>query len=47
MVDDKGLIGDILASSRYYRRGRSLLYEDDFGKYFQKILVRLTKKANI
>ncbi len=44
MVDDKGLIGDILASSRYYRRGRSLLYEDDFGKYFQKILVRLTKK---
>ncbi|QEN08194.1 hypothetical protein EXM22_09415 [Oceanispirochaeta crateris] len=43
MVDDKGLIGDILASSRYYRRGRSIIYEDDFGKYFQKILVRLSK----
>ena len=44
MINDKGLIGDILSSSRYYRRGRSLFYEEDFGKYFQKILVRLSKE---
>lgn len=42
-VDDRGIIGDILASSRYYRRSRSLMYEDDFGKYFQKINIRLNK----
>jgi hypothetical protein len=40
-VNDRQIIGDILASSRYYRRGRSLAYEDDFGKYFQTINIKI------
>lgn len=43
-VKEKAIIGDVLASSRYYRRSRALAYEDDFGKCFQNISVRLTKK---
>lgn len=42
-VTDRQVIGDILASSRYYRRSRALAYEDDFGKYLQTINVRLDK----
>lgn len=40
-VSEKGIVGDILASRRFYRRARSVAYEDDFGKYFQTIDVRL------
>lgn len=42
-VREKGIIGDVLASSRYYRRSRSLAYEDDFGKYFQDLDLKLEK----
>ena len=42
-VKEKGIIGDILASSRYYRRSRPLAYEDDFAKYFQEINIKLDK----
>jgi hypothetical protein len=34
-------VGDVLASSRFYRRSRPIVFEDDFGKYFQKIVVKL------
>lgn len=40
-VSEKGIIGDVLASHRFYRRARPIAYEDDFGKYFQTIDVRL------
>ena len=40
-VREKGIIGDVLASSRYYRRSRALAYEDDFGKYFQDLNLKL------
>jgi len=40
-VKEKGIIGDILASSRFYRRSRALAYEDDFGKYFQDLNLKL------
>jgi hypothetical protein len=40
-VSEKGIVGDILASRRFYRRARSVAYEDDFGKYFQTIDIRL------
>lgn len=39
-VGEKGIIGDILASRRFYRRARPVTYEDDFGKYYQSISVR-------
>jgi uncharacterized protein DUF6119 len=42
-VSDKGIVGDVLASRRFYRRSRSLAYEDDFGKFFQKIGTKLRK----
>jgi hypothetical protein len=40
-VKEKGIIGDVLASSRYYRRARALAYEDDFGKYFQNLDLKI------
>lgn len=40
-VDEKGIVGDILASRRFYRRALPVAYEDDFGKYFQSISVPL------
>jgi len=41
-VAEKGIVGDILASRRFYRRPRPAAYEDDFGKYYQNIDVLLT-----
>lgn len=41
-IKEKGIIGDVLASSRFYRKARALAYEDDFGKYFQNINIKLT-----
>lgn len=40
-VQERQLVGDVLASSRFYRRARALAFEDLFGKFFQKINVRL------
>jgi len=40
-VAERGIIGDVLASRRFYRRARPIAYEDDFGKYYQVIDVRL------
>jgi len=40
-VADRGIIGNVLASIRFYRKGRHLSGEEDFGKYFQKVHVRL------
>ena len=40
-VAEKGIVGDVLASRRFYRRARPIAYEDDFGKYYQTIDVRL------
>jgi hypothetical protein len=42
-VSDKGIMGDILASRRFYRFARPIFYEDNFGKYYQGIEVRLSK----
>jgi hypothetical protein len=39
-VAEKGIVGDILASRRFYRRDRPVAYEDDFGKYFQGLDIR-------
>ena len=39
-VAEKGIIGDILSSRRFYRRARSFAYEHDFGKYYQNIDAR-------
>lgn len=36
-IEEKGIIGDILASRRFYRRARPIAYEDDFGKYYRTI----------
>jgi hypothetical protein len=36
-ISEKGIVGDILASRRFYRWARPLTYEEDFGKYYQKI----------
>jgi hypothetical protein len=41
-VADKGIIGDILASRRFYRFARPVSYEEDFGRYYQDIEVRLS-----
>lgn len=43
-VKEKAVIGDVLASSRYYRRSRALAYEDDFGKCFQNISIRIIEQ---
>ncbi len=40
-INEKGIVGDVLASSRFYRKSRPIIFEDDFGKYFQKIVVKL------
>lgn len=40
-VGEKGIVGDILASRRFYRRARPMAYEDDFAKYYQNIDIRL------
>jgi|GEM_PF-3039714 len=36
-IEEKGIIGDILASRRFYRKARAMAYEDDFGKYYENI----------
>lgn len=41
-LTEKGIVGDILASHRYYRWPRPVAYEDDFGRYFQGINTQLT-----
>lgn len=40
-VDEKAIIGDILASVRYYRHPRRLDQEDDFGKILKRLSVTL------
>ncbi len=40
-ISEKGIIGDILASRRFYKKARSIVYEDDFGKYYQNIDARI------
>ena len=40
-ISERGIIGDVLASRRFYRRARPIAYEDDFGKYYKAIDVRL------
>jgi hypothetical protein len=38
-VAERRIIGDVLASQRFYRRARPVAYEDNFGKYYQNINV--------
>ena len=42
-VKEKAVIGDVLASNRFYRRARSLAFEDEFGKFFQDISLKVSK----
>jgi hypothetical protein len=43
-VNEKTVIGDVLASNRFYRRARSLAFEDDFGKFFQGFNLKISKQ---
>jgi hypothetical protein len=43
-VLDKGILGDVLADKRSYRRSRPLAYEEDFAKYYQDINIRVTER---
>jgi len=38
-VSERGIIGDVLASQRFYRRARPVAYEGNFGKYYKNITV--------
>ncbi|HPS30682.1 MAG TPA: TIGR04141 family sporadically distributed protein [bacterium] len=42
-IAEKQIIGDVLASRRFYRRARQLAYEDDFGKCFKDVSVKIEK----
>jgi len=43
-IADKSITGDILSSTRHYRKPRSVVYEDDFGKYYQEISSSITEE---
>lgn len=42
-LDEKSVIGDILASIRYYRHPRVLSQEDTFGKIYNRISIKVTE----
>ena len=42
-VDEKAVIGDVLASARFYRNPRLLYQENNFGRIFSRLSIRTTE----
>lgn len=42
-IDDRALFGNELGAQRYFRHDYNLVYDDDFGKIYKKMLASLTE----